>query len=226
VLKDAIPQRTNYRLKNMNKVLLIIFIASILLIGCNPGKHVSDFKNIKKSIDTLDVLPIDIQIKTVDYNKEQLFDRPLEKVVKADILDQIKTFLNSKYKIAIADTTVDYSQLCKDLERIRFFIATQSNPLKDEEVPFSFNEIKKNLKHKYSLVLIVRSQYCINFPNRLSTLWVDPMVSPYINQYLFLIDNVNNKIIYFKKVNGDGDISVKLSVEQITLESLRNLYYK
>lgn len=210
----------------MNKVLLTIIITSVLFIGCNSGKYVSEFKEIRKSIDTLEVLPIDIKIKTADYNKKQQYDHQLENVVKADILDQIKTFLNKKYTIVIADTTVNYSQLGTDLERIRFFIATQKNPLKNEEAPFSFNEIKGNLKHRYTLILLVRSQYCINFPDRLSTLWIDPSASTYINQYLFLIDKLNGTIIYFKKVNSDGNISDKVSLEHSTLESIRNLYYK
>jgi len=211
----------------MKKVLLIIFVVSGLFYGCNSGKNVAGFSKIKKSIDTLEVLPIDLQIKTVDFFNVQKYDPQLEKVVKADILDQINTVLNKKYKIAISDSNcISDSLLYVDLERMSDFIDNQKNPLKDIQVPSSFIDIKKNLKYKYSLILIVRSQYCINFPDQNNTLWINPLVNTYINQYLFLIDNLNNKILHYKKTKTLGNISGKLAVEQITLESLRNIYYK
>jgi hypothetical protein len=210
----------------MKNALLIIFVVLGLFYACNSGKYVAGFSKVKKGIDTLEVLPIDLQINIVDFLKVQKTDPQLEKIVKVDILDQIKTVLNKKYKIVISDSTISKSQLCLDLEKINYFIESQKNPLNDIQTPSSFNDLKKSLRHKYSLFLIVRSQYCINFPDNTNALWIDPMVNTYITQYLFLFDNLNNKILHYKKTKTVGNISIKLSVEQITLESLRNIYYK
>jgi len=211
----------------MKKTLLIFFIIFGLFFSCKSGKYVAGFSKIKKSIDTLEVLPIDLQIKTVDFLKTQKFDPQLEKVVKVDIMDQIKNVLDKKYEIAIVDTnTISDSQLYVDLLQMSDFIESQKNPINYIQTPSSFKDLKKNLRYKYSLILIVRSQYCVNFPDNANTVWINPMINTYITQYLFLIDNLNNKILHYKKTKTVGNISIKLSVEQITLESLRNIYYK
>lgn len=211
----------------MKKVLLIIFVASGLFYSCKSGKYVTGFSEIKKGIDTLEVLPIDLQIKTIDFFKVQQSDPELEISVKVDILDQIKTLLNKKYKLVIYESnSKSDSLLSVDLVTMSDFIDNQNNPLINLQVPSSFIELNKSLKYKYSLILIVRSQYCINFPENTNTLWIDPMVNTYITQYLFLIDNLNNKILHYKKTKTRGNISDKIAIEQITLESLRNIYYK
>ena len=211
----------------MKKTLLIFLVISGLFYGCYSGKSVTGFSKIKKSIDTLEVLPINLQIKTVDFFKIQKDDTLLEKEVKADILNQINTVLNKKYNIAISDSNlISCSEFYVDLEKMIIILENQKNPISNIQVPPSFNQLKKDLKYKYSLILIVRSQYCVNFPNNTNTLWIDPLINTYINQYLFLIDNLSNKIIHYKKTTSAGNISLKLPVEQITLESLRNLYYK
>lgn len=209
----------------MARVFFLFLCFPVLYFSCNSGRHVSNFSNVKQSIDTIEVLPIDIRIKTADYNKIQLTDPQLEKLVNENIYNLIVNTLNTRYKVASADTSFSYKQLCTDLERMRFFIETQPNPLDDQEVPFSFYDVKTAFKHRYILVLIVRSQYCINYPNRMAV-WSDPAASNYINQYVYLIDSKKYKIVYYKKTYSDSDISLKSQVEQITLENLRNIYYK
>jgi hypothetical protein len=207
--------------------LLIIFIITVFISSCNSGKYVAEFSKIKKGIDTLDVLPVDIQIKTVDFFKIQKYDPKLEQTVKFDILNQINSVLDKKYSIVLADSNnISDSLFYSGLEQMSDSIETQHNPIKGILVPSSFNNLKSSLKHKYSLILIVRSQYCINFPDRNNTLWINPLVNTYITEYLFLVDNINNTILHFKKTKTTGNVSIKLSVEQITLESLRGIYYK
>ena len=216
----------------MKKTLLLIIVIAGLFFGCNSGKSVVGFKEMKKSIDTLLVLPISVHIKTVDYFKKQTTDPELEEVVSSNILNQVNNVLSEKYKILLPPSGTDSdSQFIADLEQMTDYLDKHNKRLFEIYAPVSFNEIKKNLTSRYSLILTVRSQYCINFPPEInpgtsSVLWINPLYETYIHQYLFVIDNLNNQIIHYNKSTTVGNISVKLSVEQITLKSLKELYYK
>ncbi|MCK9617523.1 MAG: hypothetical protein M0R21_06765 [Lentimicrobiaceae bacterium] len=211
----------------MKRILFIISVISGLLYACSSGKYVDEFKKIKRSIDTLEILPIDLQIKTVDFYRRQQSDPQLEEIVITDIINQTNSVLNKKYKIVKPDyNDLTDSQVSVDFEQLSNLLDDKKNSLNNVDIPLSFNNLKRNHKHQYSIMLIIRAQYCINYPEQTNKIWIDPLVKTYIKQCIFLIDNFNGKILYYKKIKTAGDISVKLAVEQITLKSLRNLYYK
>ena len=211
----------------MKKLLSLILFLLVVICGCSLSKSISSSSVNNISIDTLEILPINVQIKTMDFLKEKDYDFELEKSVKVDIEKLVNKTLDDKYEIVNSDPTfrldsityVEFSQIGEMIDEGRSTIG-------NTKLPLSYVKGKKNLKQRYSLVLFVNSQYCINYPNQQSTLWVDPMIHTYINQYVFLIDNSSNTIVYYKKNKSRSDISTTIVVKQVTMKSLENIYYK
>lgn len=215
------------KLTNTIHALSLLSFSALVMISCDAGMHVAHFNIVKESIDTLDILPVDVQIKTIDFFKIQKTDPQLERIVKDDIAKQIQNVLGSKYNTVLVDSaSITNKQLYTELEHIAYSLQNKKNPIANVVIPSAYHSILKNSRHNYSLLLIVRSQYCINFPDDSNLLWIDPLTNTYITQSLFLIDNRSGVILHCKTTKTVGDISIKKSVEQITLESLRNVYYK
>lgn len=197
-----------------------------MLTGCKTGKSVSNLKEIKKSINTIEVLPVGVDISTLDFFKKQTSAPDLAKQVSVDIHTHIKEVLDKKYGLIKSDSLLQLSD--KDYHELIILgekIVDEKMPLEKFKLPQFYDEIKSNLNNRFSLLLLVDAQYCINFPSQHNTLWIDPMVSTYIIQYLYLIDNSNASILHFNKTKSNGNVSIKSSVEQITLSSLKKLYY-
>jgi len=209
------------------KLFLFIILPSIYLISCNSGKHVSGFNDIRKNIDTLEILPIDVKINTVDYFNKQFIDENLENIVQTNIINQVSDILSKKY-VLIINNSLNYQQagLEDGLEQLGDYLETQKKTIEEADMPVGYKKKNLDFMHRYSIIIQVRAQYCINFPQQNNTLWLNTVGKTYLKERIFLVDNLTNKVVYFKELKNTSEINQSASVEQMTMNCIRDIYYK
>ncbi|MCF6364645.1 MAG: hypothetical protein L3J35_00405 [Bacteroidales bacterium] len=217
----------------MNKTILITLM-SILIFGCSTGKYVSDYKQIKKSIDTLVVLLPMVIIDEVDFQGKRMADDKLEKDIREKIVNKTYDMLIQKYEIKENLYRKEYNdENIEDIRSLVMKIKNSPNPINNLFFPgtiFQNYEIKTD---KCFLLIYLKGHY---------TLGVGPYGPPgilgdgvriYLPPTRFadkeigvLLFNENKEVLYYNFISSANDPRIKELLERDLMKVLKPIYYR
>ena len=224
-------------------------LSVLFLYSCATNKHISDFRQVKKSIDTLVVLPALIDIKIVDIGNKINRDSFKDYETNTIISEKSKKILNKKYDVINSGeflplTEDDSYELYLFYQQIKKLDKKQS--ISEALVPTLFEKISSQTPQQYLIINYLTGFYPsserVKYVNEkileegmmLSILSLGHvMVLPSIYNSMggsFLItilyDKVNNKILYFATSDKNGDPRNKYALKKYVSMNLKGIYYK
>ena len=215
-------------LKIMKRIVLFLTITTVLF-SCSTGKYAADYKQIKKSIDTLVVLSPMIVIDASDYNGKRIIDSELENNVRKFLTDKSYSLLTGKYVIESDFSNNEY----KDENIIEFAnllrnIKQSKNPIQNLVLP---NSIYQNHNTgKYFLFIYLKGHYTIGVSpyetlGNNSSINLTPAGTANEEVGVLLLNN-NNELIYFNSIFSVNDPRLQELTERDFIKVIKSIYYK
>ena len=208
-----------------------------LFLLTSSGKYYSDFKRAKKEVDTLVLLTPYVR---VEFSKDQEFskDDELSEILSQQIFNDAHSLLDKKYTLAgliLPFDSIDASELSNLFSNL-----DNSNKNTELSTPFFIQKHIKECANRYLLMVVFNGYYNANYEPyyRMNQMAVNNGVGVRIVIYpntkffnsdmrVLIFDNQKNIIVYYdKKYSKDVDPRIINSVEKMTLDILRPLYYK
>lgn len=213
----------------MIKLFHLLIISFLFLLSCQSGKYVTDFKSIKKNIDTLVVLPINAEVYVKGDNTEN--DTELSKQIGQHLSNQILSILKSKYNLIHDSIYREYSPIFnKEIGELTQLLIVKENPIDNVYISKSLEELADSYENRYFLLVVFRGFYTAGVsPYEKATREVVYLSSPnYGNMKLNLIlfDNSDKKVLFFEESIVKDDPRLVNLIEQMTMQDLKTIYYK
>ena len=224
------------------KILFLFTCFIALLLFTNAEKYYSNFKRVKKEVDTLVLLTPYVE---VEFSKGQSFSKDFElsEVLAQQIFDNSHSLLDKKYTLARLASPLD-SMSENELSDIFSILDSSSKLTELPTPPFIQNRIK-SCTNRYLLFIAFNGYYNADFPPYYrvsgqgsvgigggSATSVSIVIHPYTiffnsDMRVIIFDNQDDKIVFYnKKYSKDTDPRLPKSVEKMTLDILKSVYYK
>ena len=181
----------------------IILIIPILFLGsCQSGKYSTDFKSIKKSIDTLVILPTNVEVKVRGENNR--IDIELSKQIGQHLSEKIISLLKSKYNIIHDSAYQEYSVIVNnEISELNKLLKVKENPIDNVIIPQSMEELAESYDNNFILLIYFRGFYTSGIdPFEKASRDVVYLSSPnYGNMSLFIIlfNKSSRKVLFFEE---------------------------
>jgi hypothetical protein len=220
----------------ISKFLFLFACFAALFLLTSSGKYYSDFKRAKKGVDTLVLLTPHVYI---EFSKNQKFskDDELSEILTQQIFNNSYSLLDKKYKLAGLISPLD-SIDASELSNL-FSMLDNSNKNTELSTLLFIQNRMKEYTNRYLLMVVFNGYYNADFApyyrmNQMMGSNNSIRITIYPNTKFFesdmrilVFDNQKNIIVYYsKKYSKDIDPRIMNSVEKMTLDILRPLYYK
>jgi hypothetical protein len=213
------------------KKIIYLFVSILSVLGCNSGKHATDFKTQKQTIDTIALLPVNTNIRIIGGATKDLVNRGLESEIKTSLENLTTDFLKKKYQIQF-DTSIIFNykfnnqafyeliNQCRDRE----------SPLSEVKIPESLNDLFKLYPNRHQLIIALDGHYTWGLsPEEKSSrqvVYLSPMNIAGMNVSVLLVDVFSKKIIHFDESSNSNDPRRSDWVEMTYLNAMKSIYYK
>lgn len=219
------------------KKIIVFISAFVLLFSCKTGRYISDYKQIKKTIDTLVILKPMVVIDVENYSNKDTFDIKLENAVSKILKDKANDLLSKKYIIKNELPDKEYSDgYIKNLISLTNKLKQSKNPIQEFIFPNLSNE---NDNANYSLFFYLKGHYTLGI-NPYETLSkgesanlilggssVNLTPARTANEEIgVILFNKNNEVLYFNSVFSVNDPRLKELVERDFMKVIKSIYYK
>jgi len=213
----------------MKKIILFLIVLN-LIYSCNTGKYVSDYKQIKKTIDTLVILSPLVVIDAANYTNNKR-ESDLEKRVEKILSSKADSILARKYNIEKDFSVNNYNEEnIKELSNLLGNLKTSKNPI--NKLKLSDGIIKKTTinNEKYFLFIYLKGHYTIGVSSyetlgQGNTLNLTPARTANEEVGVLLL-NRNNEVLYFNYIFSSNDPRLKELVERDFMKVIKSIYYK
>ncbi len=220
----------------MKKIIVYISVFT-LLYSCETGRYVSDYKQIKKTIDTLVILKPMVVIDVKNYSDKDSFDIKLENAVSKILKDKANDLLNKKYIIKNELSDKEYSDA--DIKEL-ISLTDKLKQSKKTIQGFIFPDINnKNDKTDYLLFIYLKGHYTqgISPYETLSEgesanlilggggVNLTPAKTANEEIGVFLL-NKNKEVLYFNSIFSVNDPRLKELAERDFMKVIKSIYYK
>lgn len=209
----------------MNK--LIPLIAIVLLTACRSGKYIAEIKETKRAIDTLYLLPVNVNIYASNIHN---IDKEASKIVKEQLSNKVNDLLSKKYIIITDTSNVKYNSTENEaLDGLVRDLMKQKNPIKNIHFPGIFDNLSKN-NIRYCLMLYMNGHYTEGIsPYEKATrevVYITPANFAGMQLNALLFDNKTKGILLFDESSSRDDPRAPLFVDRLSSGVLKQLYYK
>lgn len=220
-------------MKNRNKLLLAItFFTFNSLIGFSQSKETTDFKTIKKSIDTLTIFT-NSYVEAVGPTETRV-DSILELKNSDRISKKVFSILKSKYSLVNAPFKLNKEDLTEVNEFFSQFDSPQKS-LSNIEIPRWLHSRYKNDQGRYILAVFHSGYYNTEYKphyqiNRALSTNTIPLSSLKLNGtrvHIIIADTLTNKILFYTTDKSNSiDPRVPTEIEPLISKLIRPIYYK
>jgi len=210
-------------MKNSVLFLTIVFV----VFGCSTGKYVSNYKQIKKTIDTLVIISPLVVIDALNYKGEEITDNELEDSVGIILTNKVSDLLQAKYVVKKDMSQRNYTK--EEIEEfVSLFIKLKQlkNPI--SKLKFS-NSIYIN-EGKYYLFVYLNGHYTIGVSpyetlGQGNSINLTPARTANDEVGVLLLNN-KKEVLYFNSVFSANDPRLKELVERDLMKVIKSIYYK
>ena len=208
---------------------IIISLSIVFFYSCGTGIHVMNFKNTKKKIDTLVLLPVDISIKSIDHRKNMHDDFLLANDIQEKVSKQTIDLLGSKYHIKYDSHNVDSLMVFDIVDSLHRELNSENISIEHIPIPKSLQRVLEKHDNQYFLLILFKAQYSLlegyTAYNK-SVVYIDPLIINKIKGYAVMFDKLENKTLYIKKVSSKADVRQYVAIKQNVMSLLKMIYYK
>lgn len=227
------------------KILRFLIVIIVVSYGCQAGKRVSDFKEVKQSIDTISIIPAFIEIKEIGLGDKITIDTLFSREMSDSISNKISQFLFKKYQIKKYE---GYSSInndvANDLNQVYYELDNSKKIIPDIEIPNSIFQNSKNYNDRYCIITFVGGLYKTDeriakdekdiLPASIAVavlslghVYLVPSNPASSTMRLILYDKVMKKVLYYKKSTQNGIYPTNIStIDGFIYENLKGIYYK
>jgi len=224
--------------------LMFLIIAIQLSFGQNR-RQVADFKVIRKSIDSLLIIPTYVDIKAIDSDNLILGDTLFAKESSDKISRDIKSLLDNKYVIQLSKGNYKLSpELETDLRDLYGEISESEKTISNISIPNTIIALVKNSKQRYCVLNFYGGHYKTKarikqeekelLPKSigvailtLGSVYLTPASGNLSIMKTILFDKIDRKLIFYKEssIAGSNPRSYVNIVNYIS-SNFKPLYYK
>ena len=212
-------------------VFNIKFLISIIIIiqACSSGKYYADFKNSKKSIDTLAVMQPVIFIES-NESPYDLYDPVLSGQVQNQIFEKAYSVLSKKYFIDLIENSIDTLQ-STDINKLFVLLENSENKESKIEIPELIRKSISGIQPRYCLLVFFKGFYTRGYAKISGTsntiafnISGQKMLSS--DMRLVIFDKVANDVVYYNRKESSADPQVPYNIIKCTSDIIRPIYYK
>ena len=212
-------------------LLLAVTVTTLLFTQCYTKKYYTDFKNAKKTVNTLVLLSPYVSVEFLK-NKEIIKDDELETKLRKEIFSYSSYVFIQKYQLTNLILSYDTINM-NDLSTLFSILDNSDKNAKLPIPPFIQNLFQKD-SNRYFVMVFYKGFYNAHFqPNfriQQAMMWNKIFINSNFNSSdmrVLVFDNKNKIIVYYgKKYSKNIDPRVFSSIEQMTYSVLRPLYLK
>ena len=142
---------------------LIIFLLPILMFSCiSSGKYVTDFKLIKKSIDTITYIPSIVDISALHIDGNVIFDTDRSYEIQKLIDKNVRKNLTRKYCIISDTLKIDLnSPINIGIQELLDELRVKKQPIDSVLVPEIIIDATSQYRNDYFLIVCFRGRYSL-----------------------------------------------------------------
>ena len=216
--------------KHMKGYFIYLIVPFLFLVSCQSGKYVTEFNSIKKTIDTLVILPMNVKVY-VKGDSDKKLDTEVAKEIGQHLSEQTLKLLKNKYKIVYDSTFYEYNSVSdNEIVELIQLLDVKENPINDIYIPKSLEELSNQYDNQYFLLMFFRGFYTAGIsPYEKASRDVVYLSSPNFGNMklnLILFDNSNKKVLFFEESLVRDDPRLANLIEQMTMQDLKTIYYK
>lgn len=211
----------------MKNLLSSLSLVLIICSACNTGKQIAGFDEVKKSMDTLVILPVVTDVFKMAPGQPREFNNDLSLNISSHVSRQLHHYLSQKYFI-VQDTLQVYkaASLALGFDTLRKELDARENPIDHVGLPSSFQNLAEGYPQRYFLISFLNGRYTVPDP-RPATSGTIPVNS--LGQMIYgivLFDRVSGEVIYYREETENGHPMDPKAVKHLVSKTIKNLYYK
>jgi hypothetical protein len=213
------------------RLLTFSIIALIMHLNCRAEKYVSNFKNIKKSIDTLTILPLNVEIFAIESDRSKNIDEGLTHDIKEQLTAKTLKMLSRKYIMIHDSTVIDYNNaMDSEISELIKLIKSSQNPIDGIKIPNVLEDLTSQYSNDFFLLLFFRGHYTIGIQPEESVvrdkIYIPAQNFAGMELDILMIDKAQQRVLYFEDASTRDDPRLSDLVERIILRAMKTVYYK
>jgi len=214
----------------MKNISFLIIVSFSLTYSCSPPKQTSDFRSIKKSIDTLAIASPLVTIMAKNKGN----------IVKDIELSESNSTLITKVTINLLDSrynlkNIRFLQDSVLYQNILISIDSSSGSIEPNKIKAIIDEHEYRNQARYVLVIFYCAEYNSMFePNHNvreglanNAIIINAATKPRSRLDIIVLDMQKKELKYYDRIeSSDIDPRIPANVESFTKKVLKSIYYK
>ena len=232
----------------MKTKTISIFLFIILAFSFNSKaqniKQVENFKKIKKTIDTLAVLPSLVEVIVIDVNDKTFNDTTCETKISKSITKEINNLLTDKYTIISKENQTKYSDgVVSDIEKLLNELQNSKKRISNIEIGDSLLRLTDDKNRYYTICIfsgVYKTSQRIKHDKReilpksiavglisLGTISLKPAISQYSIFKTIVFDRESKKVLFYSQAYGNEVHPKNTSmIKDFIMKCYKKIYYK